>query len=142
MREIDMLVVHCTASPDHADQIGVADVRLWHVQKGWSDIGYHWLVNKQGGIEQGRAEDIPGAHARGYNKHSLGIVWVGTDNCNTDQWMALIEKCAQIVEKYDIPIANIVGHCELPDVEKTCPNINMTQLRNGIQQLTGRFIDG
>ena len=146
MREIKMLVVHCTDSPDHMDQIGVTEVRNWHTQKGWSDIGYHWLVNKQAKVEQGRPEqnyvlegDLYGAHARGHNKSSIGIVWVGRDDCHADQFLALVIKCAEIVEKYDIPLENVLGHCELPGVAKTCPNLNMTQVRNAVQQITGRM---
>lgn len=139
LRKITHLIVHCTDSPDSADQIDVTDIRKWHKDKGWHDIGYHFVVTKQGEIQKGRPEYINGAHARGYNRESIGICWVGRNDCNNDQWWALAEECAEIVEKYNIPLANILGHCELPEVIKTCPNINMTKLRNIVQQITGRF---
>jgi N-acetyl-anhydromuramyl-L-alanine amidase AmpD len=132
-----MVVVHCTASPDSADHIGVDEVRMWHKQRGWSDVGYHWIVTKQGEVQQGRVEDIAGAHAYGYNSKSIGICWVGLNSCLHQQLDSLTAKIAEIVIKYDIPIDNVVGHCELPGVRKTCPNLSMTYIRNVVQQLTG-----
>lgn len=144
MRKIEYLIIHCTASPDHATNIGVDDVRQWHVKgNGWSDIGYHWLIDKLGFIWPGRPEKTPGAHAKGYNSKSIGIVWVGLHDCNEAQMAALILKGADIVKEFDITIENILGHCELPDVEKTCPNINMTKYRNAVMlQLEGYDYNG
>ncbi len=134
MRKITHLTIHCTDSPDSADKIGISDVRRWHKQKGWSDIGYHWLVDKRGDIFSGRAEDIQGAGVQGHNKYNIHMVWVGRDVCNINQWASLVAKAAEIVMTYNIPIENVLGHCEYPGVTKTCPNINMTQFRNAVQQ--------
>lgn len=134
MRKIDMIVIHCTDSPDSAVDIGIKEVRDWHKQKGWSDIGYHGLVCKQGWYWTGRDIKIPGAHAKGYNKNSIGLVWVGRDVCNTEQYYTLIEKTAAYAHQFKIPVKNVLGHCELPGVEKTCPNLNMTKFRNLVIQ--------
>lgn len=143
MREIDMLVVHCTASPDSADNIDIDDVRLWHMNDNkWSDVGYHWLIIKQGVSQHGRPEERQGAGAKGYNKKSIHICWVGMYDCHTLQYATLLIQSVEIVIKYNIPIENVVGHCELPGVTKTCPNLNMTKFRNGIQQIIKEYAHG
>ena len=143
MREIDMLVVHCTASPDTADDIGIDDVRLWHVNdNGWSDVGYHWLITKSADLQRGRPEERQGAGVKGYNKKSIHICWVGMYDCHKSQYAALLIQSAEIVIRYNIPIENIVGHGELPSVLKTCPNLNMTKFRNGIQQIVKEYNHG
>ena len=84
MREIKQIVVHCTASPDHMD-IGANTIRQWHLDRGWSDNGYHYVVRRNGEIEKGRPDRIPGAHARGVNRTSIGIVWVGVNSIDPRQ---------------------------------------------------------
>ena len=136
MRQITHLIIHCTDSPDSAINVGVNQVRDWHVNgNGWSDIGYHWLIDKQARICQGRKEKTSGAHARGYNSISVGMVWVGRNDCHEKQWTSLVLKGAEIVRRFDIPVENILGHCELPGVSKTCPNLNMTKYRNAVMQI-------
>lgn len=77
MRTINLIVVHCTATKEGIDY-DVDTVRGWHVnQRGFRDIGYHILIHLDGSIEKGRPIEQSGAHAKGYNKHSIGIVYVG-----------------------------------------------------------------
>ena len=134
MREIHYIVVHCTDSPDNVD-IGAKQINQWHQIRGWLQIGYHCVVRKNGSREEGRSHNEVGAHAFGYNSNSLGIVWVGKYDCNSKQMTSLISEIVEWMLAYDIPIANVLGHNELPDVKKTCPNINMNLLRNQCQKL-------
>ena len=75
-RQITDLVVHCTATPEGQDMT-VAQIRASHKKQGWSDIGYHYVIYRDGSINLGRDVDISGAHVSGYNAHSIGIVYVG-----------------------------------------------------------------
>lgn len=75
-RQIDGIVIHCTATKPGQD-LTVEDVRRMHKAKGWSDIGYHYLVRLDGHIETGRDVDIIGAHVSGHNAHTIGVCYVG-----------------------------------------------------------------
>ncbi len=75
-RKIDYLVVHCTATRE-GQNISTETVRQWHLGKGWSDIGYHYVIELDGSIHEGRPVTRIGAHVRGFNKHSIGISYVG-----------------------------------------------------------------
>lgn len=77
MREINLIVVHCTYSRPSMD-IGVEEIRKWHVEgNSWTDIGYHYVIRRDGTIEDGRPIERPGAHVKGHNSNSIGIAWVG-----------------------------------------------------------------
>lgn len=75
-RTIDTIIVHCSATPAGRDN-SAADIRRWHRQRGFSDIGYHFVVRLDGTIEAGRPLELPGAHCRGHNLGSIGVCYVG-----------------------------------------------------------------
>jgi N-acetylmuramoyl-L-alanine amidase len=70
------IILHYTATPKGQD-VTVEDVRRWHVGRGWSDIGYHFLVDLDGYIHPARPVHMQGAHTKGQNWNSIGIVYVG-----------------------------------------------------------------
>ena len=73
-RQIDAIVIHCTASKPGID-LTVDDVRKIHKKQGWSDIGYHYLIRLDGRIETGRDVDLIGAHVNGHNAHTIGVCY-------------------------------------------------------------------
>ena len=75
-RQIDALVVHCTATPEGRNMT-VDELRRQHKKQGWADIGYHYVIDLDGHILTGRDVDISGAHVSGHNAHTIGIVYVG-----------------------------------------------------------------
>lgn len=75
-RRIDFIAVHCTASREGQDMT-VEQIRKEHKRKGWSDIGYHYLITRDGKVHLGRDVDIAGAHVSGYNSNSIGVSYVG-----------------------------------------------------------------
>ena len=81
MRSIKYLVVHCTATPE-GKNFKAKDIDLWHRKKGWSGIGYHYVIGLDGTVETGRPEAEIGAHVQGHNEFSLGIVYVGGCDAN------------------------------------------------------------
>lgn len=116
------IVVHCSATPVTSD-IGVDEIRDWHQGKGWSDIGYHAVVRRNGQIEYGRHLDEAGAHVKGKNYQSVGVCLVGgvdpagkaEANYTPDQFISL--KALLITLKRSYPQAIILGHRDLsPDL--------------------------
>lgn len=76
MRRISLIIIHCSGvRPEQSSS--AARIRGWHRSLGWSDIGYHYVVLRDGTIERGRPEAVPGAHCRGHNSHSIGICYEG-----------------------------------------------------------------
>lgn len=122
LEEVRYIVIHAADTPASMD-IGVEEIRKWHLQRGFTDIGYHWVVRRDGTIETGRPFDVWGAHARGFNHISLGICLVGgkdgENNFTDDQWDAL----AGLVKGLRVahPRSKILGHRDLPNVNKQCP---------------------
>ncbi len=115
-RTITDIVIHCTASPVIRDYTA-ADIRRMHVRdRGWADIGYHYVVRLDGTIEPGRDVDTIGAHVSGYNAHSIGIVYVGgighdgkaRDTRTENQKNALLNLLLMLRKIY--PNARISGH--------------------------------
>ncbi|QPI17196.1 endolysin [Pectobacterium phage phiPccP-1] len=75
-KETKAVFVHCSATKPSMD-IGVREIRQWHKERGWLDIGYHFVIRRDGTIEEGREVGSVGAHVEGYNSTSVGICLVG-----------------------------------------------------------------
>ena len=125
MRTINKVIVHCTATPEHRHTT-VDDVRRWHLDRGWSDIGYHYLIYLDGTVHEGRPIERIGAHTKGENKNSIGISYVGGIDKNTfkakdtrtiEQKQALIDLLNLF--KITYPEITIHGHNEFAN--KACP---------------------
>lgn len=76
MRKINKIILHCSATEEGKDFRAV-DVKKWHLQRGFSDIGYHYIIDINGMIESGRDLSVIGAHCKGYNSDSIGICYIG-----------------------------------------------------------------
>ncbi len=83
-RDITEVVVHWSATYLNQD-IGADEIHEWHTQRGFSGIGYHYVIRKDGRIQRGRPIDRTGAHAKdnGHNNFSIGLCLVGGYNCMT-----------------------------------------------------------
>lgn len=128
MRNLDMIVIHCSATPSNMD-IGVEEIRKWHLEQGFSDIGYHYVIKRNGELEVGRPIDKPGAHCKGHNARSIGVCLVGgvdkyagklVSSCNFTelQWNALDLLVTNLLGKYH-SIRSVHGHNEF--AAKDCP---------------------
>lgn len=142
-REITHIVLHCTATPASMD-IGVNEIRDWHVtENGWSDIGYHYVIRRDGTIEDGRPVERQGAHVAGFNKNSIGVALVGgvasdgktsEDNFTPEQIDAACTLCIQLMNIYGVEYKNVLGHKEVIDTithgsPKDCPVFSMEDFR-------------
>lgn len=108
-----------------ASTCDAATIHAWHIARGWSGIGYHFVVRKDGTIERGRAIDKIGAHVTGYNSYSVGICFEGNfenESMSAAQKAAGIELVAYVKNKYGIATSAIKRH---KDVASTaCPGSN------------------
>ena len=128
MREIKWLVLHCSATKLSND-FTVSKLRATHVNgNGWSDIGYHYYVTKDGKVHPCRPEDKVGAHVKGFNLKSIGICYEGglledgtpADTRTAEQIRSLHFLLKDLIRKY--PEAEIVGHRDLLKYRtKACP---------------------
>lgn len=126
-RTITRLVVHSTATREGKDY-SVDWIRKVHKSKGYADIGYHYVVYRDGSLHLGRNIDVKGAHARGYNAYSLGIVYIGGVDANgkakdtrTEAQKATLVALLKQLRKY-YPKAEIVGHRNLN--KTACPSFD------------------
>ena len=121
---IEKIVVHCADTPADMD-IGADEIERWHLDRGWADIGYHYVIRRDGVPEFGRPEGIQGAHVRGHNRNSLGICLVGGKgmfNFTAIQMFALQELFMTLSKRY--PDAEWFGHRDL-DTGKACPQFDV-----------------
>ena len=75
-RPVRDIIIHCSATPEGRDYT-VADITSWHRQRGFSTIGYHYVIYRDGSIHCGRNIDSVGAHCQGHNTGSIGICYIG-----------------------------------------------------------------
>lgn len=165
MRDIDTVFVHCTATKPEwmqtrSTEDKVGEIDHWHKQLGWNGFGYHWLIDRDGKIAKGRDEQTHGAHVRGHNDNSIGVVLVGgfgseaddlfEDHYTEEQRGALIALLREISDRHDIEA--ICGHNEV--AAKACPGFNVSEFLSenpiegeeiaglgGFFRLFGRIVD-
>lgn len=124
MRLIDKIIVHCSDSPDNA-KFTAKDVKQWHTtpsktdpSKPWSDIGYHFVVERDGSLSNGRRVETVGSHVAGHNATSIGICMMGRDHFTPEQYASLERLLKILVHTFN---ARVYGHRDF-NKGKTCPN--------------------
>lgn len=132
-RYIDEIIVHCTATPEGED-FTVDQIRKMHLASGYSDIGYHFIIYRDGSVHAGRSEAVSGAHTEGHNTRSIGVSYVGGCPDRSDKkWMnkgkdtrtaaqktELVKLLKELKAKY--PNAKIYGHRNF--AKKACPSFD------------------
>lgn len=130
-RVIKEIIVHCAATPE-GKAFTVEDVRRWHKQQGWTDIGYHYVIHLDGAIYNGRDVDKIGAHcsAGGHNTYSIGVCYIGgcakdgktpKDTRTWEQKESLKYILKELKKLY--PGVKIYGHHDF-DKGKACPSFD------------------
>jgi len=130
MRRINEIILHCAATRPDQD-IGAAEIDEWHRSNGWSGIGYHWVIRRDGTREPGRPEPHVGAHVYGHNANSIGVCLVGgfgscaddapVDHYTPAQLTALRVLMGELLASY--PGARVTGHNDY--AAKACPGFRV-----------------
>ena len=130
MREINEIIVHCSATREGQD-IDASTIDEWHKARGWSGIGYHFIVKLNGSIEYGRMVDKVGAHCKGHNTNSIGVCYIGgvENDGKTPKDTRTSEQIASLLTllrflKLLHPDASIYGHRDFAN--KACPSFAAT----------------
>lgn len=126
MRSLDLItkvVVHCSDSMHGT----VEDIRRWHKERGFADIGYHFVIYKDGSCHIGRTIDQVGSHVAGHNTESIGICLIGVDmdDINSEQLSA----CEGIIfglRAYNKTL-KVFGHRDF-NKGKLCPGFNVNEV--------------
>ena len=153
MRNIDSIIVHCSATKAGQD-FTAADIDCWHRERGFNGIGYHYVIRLDGKLEKGRDVSLAGAHCRGWNERSVGICYIGgldengrpADTRTNAQKRVLYQIIMDLQREYNI--LQVLGHRDTsPDLNgdgviepyeyvKACPCFDVRAfLRNGRELL-------
>lgn len=122
---IKYIAIHCSATEEGQD-FSAEEINRWHRERGWSEIGYHFVIHADGHIEIGRDLDESGAHVKGYNSLSWGICYIGglrdgnPSDTRTDAQKASMRLLLHTL-KLIARNAKIQGHRDFPNVHKECP---------------------
>jgi len=162
MREIERIYIHCSDSLWG----NLEEIRRWHTDpppegRGWSDIGYHWLVTNffpyyasykdskpigefDGMVWAGRLESIIGAGVHGDNHHTIHICLVGVDAFSPKQVDAAAHLASRKCLEYGLTAEEVWGHCEYwtkrgEEPKKSCPNLAMPMFRRQVEQLLAQI---
>lgn len=130
MRNIDKIIVHCSATP-RGREVTVEEIDRWHRDRGFRRIGYHYVVYLDGSVHPGRPEEVAGAHCLGQNSGSIGVCYVGgveadgktpADTRTYAQRDSLRTLLRSLCKRY--PRARIFGHRDF--APKACPSFDAT----------------
>ena len=153
MRNIDSIIVHCSATKAGQD-FTATDIDRWHRERGFNGIGYHYVVRLDGKLEKGRDVSLAGAHCKGWNKRSIGICYIGgldengrpADTRTNAQKRVLYQIIMDLQWEYNI--LQVLGHRDTsPDLNgdgviepyeyvKVCPCFDVKEfLRSGRELL-------
>lgn len=128
-RNIKEIIIHCSDTREGQD-FTVEDIRKWHKARGFNDIGYHYVIYRDGTVALGRDVNIAGAHCTGHNTISIGVCYIGgheavgkgyKDTRTDAQKRSMLELLKRLKKLY--PKATIHGHNEFAN--KACPCFNV-----------------
>lgn len=138
MRTVTLIILHCSATPE-GRSLDFEACRRDHIRhRGFSDIGYHFYITRDGEIHEGRPLERVGAHCRNHNRHSIGICYEGgllADGTTPADTRTLPQKASLLALlrrlRQDYPRALIVGHHDL-NPRKPCPCFNVVREMAGV----------
>ena len=126
MRTIDMIIIHCSATRADCDYPFEA-LRRDHLERGFTDVGYHFYIRKDGRIADGRPVALAGAHALGWNAHSIGICYEGgldahglPADTRTEAQRHAMRVLIRVLRLAYPTIAHVMGHRDT-GAPKACP---------------------
>lgn len=126
----EYVTVHCSATKDN-EACDISLIRKWHQDKGWSDVGYHYVIQPDGEVQLGRPISRQGAHVAGANQFNIGVCLIGTEKYTEKQFNSLHNTLRTIELVSDWKPWNLRCHYQWESAikqGKTCPNIEITDL--------------
>lgn len=129
------IILHCSATAEGKDY-DVDTIDGWHKNNGWTCIGYHFVIYRDGSIHRGRPVWASGAHTTNHNGKAIGICYIGgckkdgltPDDTRTEaQKEAMYELVELLLENYHLQLKDVHGHYEFAN--KACPSFKMTDFR-------------
>ena len=135
MRKISEIILHCSATQEGKD-FKASDINRWHKQQGWNEIGYNFVIDLDGTIEEGRNIDKVPAHCAGRNAHSIGICYIGgcdknnkaKDTRTEAQKLSMYKLIKELCIKYHIDVTDVHCHNEYAK-NKSCPSFDIYKFR-------------
>jgi len=128
MRDINKIILHCSATPEGRD-VTVDDIRRGHLANGGYDIGYHFCVYADGSIHRGRDLDKSGAHTYGHNRNSIGICYIGgvDKEMNAKDTMTEMQDIAvlELVKSLRLIFGKLSLHGHNEFSSKSCPSFDV-----------------
>lgn len=133
-RHINEIIVHCSATPE-GRHVTTADIKRAHLNRGFSDIGYHYVVYLDGSVHEGRDVNVSGAHCTGHNSNSIGVCYIGgvdknmkpKDTRTPAQKTSLVKLVRKLLQIYRLPASRVYGHYQFAN--KACPSFKIESLR-------------
>lgn len=131
MREINKIIVHCSATRE-GENFEVAEIRKWHLARGFNDIGYHFYIDLYGEIHKGRDISKIGAHCKGHNRNSIGICYCGGVEADgktpkDTRYDCQKESLIAVLRTLKAMYPNAVIHSHNDFANKACPSFNATE---------------
>lgn len=121
MRSITKHIIHCSDS--EAGDVNL--IRQWHLERGFADVGYHFVVRRDGVIELGRQLNTIGAHCENHNHDSIGTCLIGKADFTPAQFASLKALHTQLTSLYPGLLA--YPHNAF-NTHKTCPNFHIEEV--------------
>jgi N-acetyl-anhydromuramyl-L-alanine amidase AmpD len=160
IRHTKSIIIHHSNTPNGKHH-SVRDIDLMHRERGikrlpefrqrqnpaLEAIGYHFVIYTNGTVATGRHLDEIGNHAEGFNAKSIGLCLIGTDKFTRAQWQSLQKNVCALMSSAmhrqgDGEFVRVLGHCELPGVDASCPGFSVSDwVKNDMQPLAAHVLD-
>lgn len=154
MRHLTEIIIHCSATRDdwmqgQSTAAKVAEIKRWHMDdNGWSDIGYHWIIDRDGTVAAGRTMERDGAHVKGHNKGTVGVCLLGGfgssendspyDHYTAEQMASLRKLIGKLQFEYQ-SITKVTGHNQY--AAKACPGFQVKPWLNETKPKTDKVLE-
>ncbi|CAM0104215.1 amidase [Vibrio phage 159E36-2a] len=135
---VNYITIHCSATKPKR-RTTIEDIDKWHRDRGFRKVGYHWYIDRDGDIHQGRNETEIGAHVAGHNLGNVGICLEGglsdetgdpENNYTVAQWDALTLLLKEVIGRHGVKWGNIKGHRDW-GANKACPCFDVNDYLDG-----------
>ncbi len=141
MKKVKEIIIHCSATrpdwfADRTLETKVEEIRQWHKNEGWADIGYHFVIDRDGKVEKGRPINQKGAHVAGHNVDTIGICLIGgfgvsaDDGFEQNYTQAQDDALRELIDELQVSHGKIPVNGHNQYANKACPGFNVPRWFN------------